>query len=103
MYRIKKKDKVMIRTGKDKGKQGEVRKIIPSSGRAIVSKLNVSKKHSKPTRTDPGGVTEVEAPIELSNLCLVCSKCSQPTKIKFDRLEDGEKVRICKKCGEMVI
>ncbi|MGM0568911.1 MAG: 50S ribosomal protein L24 [Elusimicrobiota bacterium] len=103
MYKIKKKDMVVIKTGKDKGKQGEVVRILPSSNRAVVNKINVSKKHVRPTRTDPGGVMDVEMPVHISNLALLCSKCGQTSKVKTDRLENGEKVRVCKKCGEMIV
>lgn len=103
MLRIKKKDKVVVKTGKDKGKQGEVTKIFPKSQRATVTKVNIVKKHTRPSQRNPGGVVEVEASVHISNLMLICPKCSQPTKIKFDWLEDGEKIRICKKCGEMVV
>jgi len=103
VLKIKKKDTVIAKTGKDKGKQGEVLKIVKKSNRAYVSKINLMKKHTRPTQQSPGGVIETEAPVHISNLQLVCPKCSQPTKVKFDRLEDGEKVRVCKKCGEMIV
>ena len=103
MLRIKKKDKVVVKTGKDKGKQGEVTKVFPKSQRATVTKINIVKKHTRPGQRNPGGVIDVEASVHLSNLMLICPKCSQPTKVKFDWLEDGEKIRICKKCGEMVV
>ena len=103
MFTIKKKDKVIVRTGKDKGKQGEVKKVYPESRRVLVEKVNLVKKHARPTQQSPGGVVEREAPVRISNLQLVCPKCSKPTRIKFDTLEDGEKVRVCKKCGEMVL
>lgn len=103
MLKLKKKDTVIVRTGKDKGKQGEVIKIFEKSNRVLVTKLNIIKRHTRPTQTSPGGVVEKEASIHISNLQLICSKCSQPTRIKFDRLEDGEKVRVCKKCGEMIV
>lgn len=103
MLKIKKKDTVVVKIGEDKGKQGEVIKILTDSYSALVSKINYVKKHSKPSRQNPGGVIEKEAPIHISNLELLCPKCNQTTRIKFDRLSDGEKVRICKKCGEMVV
>ncbi len=103
MYKIKKKDTVIVKAGKDKGKQGEVISVLPPGDRATVSKLNVAKKHTRPTRTELGGVMEIERPIHISNLRLVCPKCNQPSKVRFDRLEDGEKIRVCRKCGEMVV
>ncbi len=103
MLKVKKKDTVIVKKGKDKGKQGEVMKIFANSNRVIVSKINIVKRHTRPTQQNPGGVVEKEASVHISNLQLVCPKCSQPTRIKFDRLEDGEKVRVCKKCGEMIV
>lgn len=103
MLKVRKKDTVMVRVGKDKGKKGEVLKVYNKEQRALVSKVNIMKKHARPTQQNPGGVVEKGASIHISNLQVVCPKCSQPTKIKFDSLEDGEKVRVCKKCGEMII
>ncbi|MBN1824173.1 MAG: 50S ribosomal protein L24 [Endomicrobiales bacterium] len=100
---IKKKDKVKILTGKDKGKQGEVLKVFPDKNRVIVAKINFVKRHTRPTQTDPGGIREKEASVPISNVVLLCAKCNQPTKAKFDFLSDGKKVRICRKCGEMII
>ncbi len=100
---IRKKDTVVVKTGKDKGKQGEVLRVYPKKGRALVAGINKVKKHQRPTQTSEGGVIEMEASIDMSNLQLVCPKCSNPTRIKIDTLEDGDKVRICKKCGEMVV
>lgn len=103
MLKIKKKDTVLVRAGKDKGKQGEVLKIDRQRNRVIVSKINKVKKHSRPSQQDPGGVVEKSAPVHISNLQVVCPKCNKPTKVKFDRLDDGEKVRVCKKCGEIIV
>ncbi|MGM0441111.1 MAG: 50S ribosomal protein L24 [Elusimicrobiota bacterium] len=103
MRKIKTGDEVVVKKGVEKGKTGEVIKIYPEKNRAIVSKLNVAKKHTMPSQKSPGGVIEQEAPIAMPNLQLICPKCSKPTKVNFDFLEDGEKVRICKKCGEIVV
>ncbi|MDD5687340.1 MAG: 50S ribosomal protein L24 [Elusimicrobia bacterium] len=100
---IKKKDKVIVLAGKDKGKTGEVLKIFPKKNTAIVSKVNFVKRHTKPTQTDPGGIREKEAPLPLSRLILVCPKCDKPTRQKWAVISDGEKTRICKKCGEMIV
>ena len=96
MLNLKKKDTVIVRGGKDKGKRGEVIKVFKNSNRVLVSKINIIKKHTRPTQQSPGGVMEKEASIHISNLQLICSKCSQPTRIKFDQLDDGEKVRVRK-------
>ena len=103
MIFIKKKDKVKIKIGKDKGKSGEVLKIFPKRMLVIVSKINFVKRHTRTTQTTPGGIIEKEAPIHISNVQLICSKCNRPTRIKIDYLEDGKKVRVCKKCGEMQV
>lgn len=102
MLNIKKKDKVKVLSGKDSGKQGEVLKVFPDAGTAIVAKINFVKRHTKATQSDPGGIREKEAPIPVSRLMLICPKCTQPMRPKFDSLSDGKKVRLCRKCGEMI-
>lgn len=103
MLPVKSKDKVVVITGKDRGKRGEILKVEPSSMRVFVSKINIAKKHLKPTQTEPGGIKEIESPVHISNVMLICPKCDQPTRPKFDTLEDGKKVRMCRKCGEMIM
>jgi len=103
MFNIKKKDKVIVLSGKDKGKKGEVLDIFPKKDRVIVSKINFVKRHTKPTQKDPGGIREKEAPIAASKVMLICPKCDQAFRPKFDKLSDGKKVRVCRKCGEMLI
>lgn len=102
MLTIKKKDKVKVLAGKDKGKTGEVLKVFPDSRTVIVGKINFVKRHTKATQSDPGGIREKEAPLSISKVMLVCPKCQQSIRPKFDSLSDGKKVRICRKCGEMV-
>jgi large subunit ribosomal protein L24 len=102
MPSILKKDKVLVLAGKDRGKKGEVVQVLPKEGRVIVAKINFVKRHSKPTQTQPGGIREKEASIHISNVMLICKKCSQPMRPKNDHLTDGTKVRICRKCGEMI-
>jgi large subunit ribosomal protein L24 len=103
MLHIKKKDKVIIISGKDKGKRGEVLKVFPDESRLIVAKINFVKRHTKPTQTDPGGIREKEAPLDISKVQLLCPKCNQPNRPKFDRLSDGKKIRLCRRCGEMIV
>ena len=103
MRSIKKNDKVIVKTGKDKGKEGEVLSVNPETGRVLVAGVNQVKKHTRPTQQSAGGVIEMEAPVDISNLQVVCPKCNKPTRIKMETLEDGERVRVCKKCGEMVV
>lgn len=103
MLTIKKKDKVVVLAGKDKGKQGEVLKVYPDKDRVIVAKVNFVKRHTRPTRTEPGGIREKEAPLAIGKVMLVCPKCSQPGRPKFDVLSDGKKIRVCRRCGEMIV
>ena len=98
---IKKNDKVIVMTGKEQGKIGAVLKVDSEKGRAIVEKVNMVKRHTRPgSAQGKGGIIEKEASIHISNLMLVCNKCAEPTRIGKRVLEDGSKVRVCKKCGE---
>ena len=100
---VKKDDMVMIIAGKDKGKSGKVLKVFPAKGRVVVENLNVVKRHSRPSRTnEQGGIIEKEAPIDGSNLQLLCNSCNKPTRTGIRFLEDGSKARYCKKCNEIV-
>ncbi|MDR2192539.1 MAG: 50S ribosomal protein L24 [Endomicrobium sp.] len=103
MLNIKKKDKVKILAGKDKGKTGEVLKVYPDKEKVIVAKINFVKRHTKPTQRDPGGIREKEAPLSISKVMLVCPKCESAVRPKLDALSDGKKIRVCRKCGEMII
>ena len=103
MNAIRKKDKVQVLTGKDRGRQGEVVEVLAGKDRVLVSKINLVKKHAKPTQTQPGGIREKEASIHVSNIMLICPKCSRAMRPKFDALSDGTKVRVCRKCGEMIV
>jgi len=98
---IKKEDRVVVISGKDKGKKGKVLIAEPSSGKVVVEKVNMVTKHEKPKgQGKPGGIVHQEAPIYASKVMLVCGKCDRATRIAFTRTEDGDKVRVCKKCGE---
>ncbi len=103
MLPIKKKDKVIVKAGKDKGKKGEVLKVFPATYRVVVSKINFIKRHARATQTAPGGITEKESPVHISNVQLICPKCSQPTRVRIDHLSDGKKIRVCRRCGEMIV
>ena len=98
---IKKDDTVVVITGKDKGKKGKVMSVLPSKGTALVEGVNLATKHKKPRKqNEQGGIIKQEAPIQLSNVMLVCSKCGKATRPAKKILEDGRKVRVCKKCGD---
>ncbi len=101
-FHIRKNDKVMVVTGKEKGKIGTVLNMITKKERAIVEKLNIVKRHTKDGGKSKGGIIEKEAPIHISNLMLVCGKCAEAARIGRKVLEDGSKVRSCKKCGEIL-
>jgi large subunit ribosomal protein L24 len=101
--KIRKNDIVTVIKGKDKGKSGKVLKVMPASGKAIVEKINFVKRHTKPSqKVQQGGILEKEAPIRIENVMLICNKCGKPTRIKIGALAEGKKVRICKKCSEML-
>jgi large subunit ribosomal protein L24 len=99
---IKKDDTVIVISGDDKGKRGRVLQIISEKDRLVIEKINMIKKHMKPNnKYKQGGIIEKEAPVRLSNVMLICSKCDKPTRIGHKMLENGDKVRICNKCGEV--
>ena len=98
---IKKEDKVKVIVGKDKGKIGKVLKVDHKKSRVLVEKINIVKRHSRPSQKNrQGGIIEKEMPIQGSNVMVICNKCVTPTRVKMQRLEDGNKVRVCGKCGE---
>ena len=98
---VRKNDTVVVVSGKDKGKTGEVLKVSPKTGKVIVNGVNIVKKHQKPTRANAqGGIIEREGAIFSSKVMLYCTKCKNATRISNKILEDGTKVRSCKKCGE---
>ena len=100
---IKKNDTVYVLTGKDAGKTGKVMQVMPAKGRIIVEHVNMVTKHQKPRgRNQQGGIITQEGTIDSSNVMLVCSSCKRPTKIGRKILENGEKVRVCKSCGEVI-
>jgi len=101
--KIRKDDTVVIITGKDRGKKGKVRRALPNEDRVIVEGLNMIKRHSRASRaTRQGGIIELEAPIRVSNVMLICDKCGNPTRVNFRFLDDGKKVRICNSCREVI-
>ena len=100
---VKKGDTVLVITGKDAGKKGKVLTVIPSKQKVIVEGVNIVKRHPKPTQKMPqGGIIEKEAPVSSSNVMLFCNKCNSPTRVARMFLENGKKVRYCKKCGEVL-
>ena len=101
--RIKKGDQVLVITGADKGRRGEVLQVMPKDERAVVRGVRVVKRHTKPSGMgQPGGIIEKEGPIHLSNLKLIDPKSGEPTKVGFRVLEGGRKVRVAKATGEVI-
>jgi len=101
--RIRKEDKVIIIAGKDKGKKGKVRRVLPSENKVIVEGLNMIKRHSRAGRAArQAGIIELEAPVHVSNVMLICGKCGNPTRVGFHFLADGKKARICNSCQELI-
>ena len=98
--RLRKNDIVEVISGRDTGKRGKVLVVLPEKGRVIVQGVNFIKRHTRPNpqRNIKGGIAEREAPIHVSNLMVVCGECGKRTRIGSSRLEDGRKVRICRKC-----
>ncbi|GGE51431.1 50S ribosomal protein L24 [Marinicauda pacifica] len=99
--KIKKGDKVVVLTGRDKGKTGTVSKVVPNEGRVFVSGVNMVKRHQRPTQAQAGGIEEKEAPIQISNVAIADPKTGEPTRVGF-KVEGGKKVRIAKKSGEVI-
>lgn len=100
--KIRKDDEVIVLTGRDKGKKGKVLSVNPAEGRATVQGINLVKRHTKPTQTSQGGIIEKEAPIQLSNLSLLDPKDGKATRVGFKVQEDGRKVRVAKRSGEVI-
>jgi large subunit ribosomal protein L24 len=100
---IRKEDTVHVMTGKYKGREGRVLAVDRNKENVLIEKINIIKKHMKPNKTyTQGGIIEKEAPIHLSNVMLVCPKCSKPAKMGATVLEGGKKHRTCKKCKEVI-
>jgi len=102
-HQVRKDDQVEVLSGKDKGRVGKILRVDPKVNKAIVEKVNMVKRHTKPNPANQqGGIVTKEAMIDLSNLKLICPKCSKTVRIARRVLDDGSKVRVCKKCGESV-
>ena len=100
--KIKKGDRVIVLTGRDKGKQGEVIAVMPKENRALVRGVNVVRRHQRQTASQEGGIISKEAPINLTNLALEDPTDGKPTRVGFKFLEDGKKVRFAKRSGELI-
>lgn len=104
--RIRQGDTVEVITGNDRGVRGTVQRVLLKDGKVVVSGVNIVHKHQRPVRAGRGqvqpGIIELEAPVRLSNVMLVCPRCSERTRVGSSRQDDGRKVRVCKKCSETI-
>ena len=100
--RIRKGDRVVVLAGRDKGRKGEVIRVIPKENRAVVQGVNMMKRHTRQTPGNPGGIVEREAPLAISNLAIEDPRDGKPTRIGYRFLEDGRKVRFAKRSGEVI-
>jgi len=101
--KIRKNDTVFVIAGKDKGKKGKVRFAYPKKNRVLVEGVNFVRKHSRArAQVRQAGIIDLEVPVHISNVMLLCQKCNRPTRIGFTFLEDGRKVRICRSCKEVI-
>jgi len=98
---FKKGDEVVVISGKNKSRRGKIQKVLPDAEAVIIEGLNLAKKHAKPTKANPqGGVVDKALPLNISKVMVVCSGCSQPTRLRRERAVDGTAVRICRNCGK---
>ena len=102
MQKIRKGDKVRVLTGRDKGREGQVLKVMPKENRALVQGVNMVSRHTKQTARTEGGIVSKEGPIDLSNIALLDPASGKPTRVGFKTLEDGRKVRVSKASGEVI-
>ena len=100
--KLKKGDAIKVIAGREEGKTGKILKVIGKENKIVVEKLNLIKKHQRPDARGKGGIVEKEAPLQTSNVMFVCNKCNVGIRIGSKLLDDGKKVRVCKKCGEIL-
>ena len=101
--KIRKNDTVLIIAGKEKGRKGRVRKAWPKKGRVTIDGVNMIKRHSRAGgQARQAGIIELEAPLHVSNVMVICNKCNKPTRVGFRFIEEGRKVRICRSCYEVI-
>lgn len=100
--RIRRDDEVIVIAGKDKGARGKVINVAASKGKLLVAKVNMVKRHTKPTQEGRGGIIEKESPLAISNVAYFCPNCKSGVRLGMKTLEDGRKVRNCRKCGEVL-
>jgi large subunit ribosomal protein L24 len=102
-FRIKKGDLVQIISGREKGKTGKVLSVLPAKQQVFVEKLNFIKRHTRPNQKNKqGGIVEKESPLHISKVMLVCSNCGKPARVGIREIEDGNKLRVCRRCEEVI-
>ncbi len=102
-FSLKKNDLVRVISGKERGKSGRILRVFRRKNRVLIEKVNFIKRHTRPSgQTRQGGIVEKEAPIHISNVMIICEKCNLPIRFGMKILDDGKKVRACKKCGEVL-
>jgi len=99
--KVRKNDQVLVLAGKNRGARGRVLRVLSASGKAVVEHVNMMKRHTRPNPTKgiQGGILEREAPVQISNLMVICPECNEPSRLGRKRLEDGKGQRVCKSCG----
>mgnify|MGYP001279360565 CR=1 FL=1 len=100
--KIRKGDRVVVLSGRDRGRQGDVLKVLPKEDRVVVNGVNMARRHTKPSTTQPGGIEDKELSIHVSNLALIDPKDGKPTRVGFQTLDDGRKVRVARRSGEII-
>lgn len=101
--KVRRDDTVQVMTGRELGKRGKVREVRPEDRKVIVADVNIAKRHMKPGRqARQAGIIDVEQPLDISNVAVVCQKCDRPTRVAIRQLDSGQRVRVCKRCGEQL-
>jgi large subunit ribosomal protein L24 len=99
--KVRKGDRVMVITGKDRGKRGRIKRVLPERERVVVEGINFVKRHRRPRgQMDQGGIIEFEAPVHVSNVMILCPHCKEPVRIGYEKLPEGGKIRVCRSCDE---
>ena len=99
--KIRKGDSVLVVAGRERGKSGKVTRVLPDEGKVVVERLNMVKRHKKPSGPQGGGgIVEKEAPLDISDVMILCGKCNKPVRVGKKLLDDGSRVRVCRSCGE---
>ena len=101
-FRIRRGDNVVVLSGRERGKRGKVLRVLRKDARVLVQGVNMVRRHTRPSPQNPGGVLEKEAPVHISNVAITDPKLGKPTRVGFTRLEDGRKVRVAKRSGEVL-